>query len=282
MKPGTEGKKLSAVYSLPSTVYPYWRPVSFSNLIIDTSHDVASLTLNRPKSLNALSKDLLNELILAAGVIGASRARAVVVSGSGRAFCAGVEIATLSETIETADEAQQYAAFELGADMATAVESIPQPTVAALHGFVIGGGIILAAACDLRVAAQDTVFSIPEINLGIPLAWGGIERLVREIGPALTKEFVMTGRRFTAQEAKDAGFINEIVEPERVLERAGQLAATIASMPSLPIRVTKAHVAEILSGDRTRDDTATAVGVLDDPESVSARETYLARLTAHS
>ncbi len=256
--------------------------MSFSNVIVDTSHDVARLTLDRPERLNALSRDMLNELILAAGVIGASEARAVVISGAGRAFCAGVEISTLSEAIETANEAQRYAAFELGGDMADAVESIPQPTIVALHGYVIGGGIVLAAACDLRIAAQDTVFCIPEIDLGIPLAWGGIERLVREIGPALTKELVMTGRRFTAQEAKDAGFVNEIVEPGRVLERAEHLGSTIASKPSLPIRITKAHIAEILSGDRTRDDAATAVDALDDPESASARQTHLAQLTTHS
>jgi enoyl-CoA hydratase/carnithine racemase len=256
--------------------------VEYSNLIVDTTGDVATLTLNRPNALNALSKDLLNELIRAAEMIGESGARTVVVSGAGRAFCAGVDIAMLSEAIEASGEEQQYAAFALGATMADAIEAIPQVTVASLHGFVVGGGIVLAAACDLRVAAQDTVFSIPEINLGIPLAWGGIERLVREIGPTLTKELVMTGRRFTAQEAKAAGFVNEVVASELVRETAEQLASTIASKPSLPIRMTKAHVAEVLSGDTTRDDAATALEALDDPESVSARKAYLAQLAERS
>lgn len=256
--------------------------MEYSNLIVDTTGDVATLTLNRPNALNALSKDLLNELIRAAEMIGESGARTVVVSGAGRAFCAGVDIAMLSEAIEASGEEQQYAAFALGATMADAIEAIPQVTVASLHGFVVGGGIVLAAACDLRVAAQDTVFSIPEINLGIPLAWGGIERLVREIGPTLTKELVMTGRRFTAQEAKAAGFVNEVVASELVRETAEQLASTIASKPSLPIRMTKAHVAEVLSGDTTRDDAATALEALDDPESVSARKAYLAQLAERS
>lgn len=269
--------QLSTVYCLL-----HWRPVPFSNLILDTSHDVATLTLNRPDSLNALSTDLLNELIEAAEVIGESRARTVVIGGAGRAFCAGVEIAMLSEAIGTSGQEQQYAAFRLGGDMAAAIESIPQVTVASLHGFAIGGGIVLAAACDLRVAADDTVFSIPEINLGIPLAWGGIERLVREIGPALTKELVMTGRRFTAHQAMAAGFVNEVVAPDQVRGTAEQLASTIASKPSLPIRMTKAHVAEILSGDTTRDDAASAVSTLGDPDSMSARSSYLAQLAARS
>lgn len=256
--------------------------MEYSNLIIDATGNVATLTLNRPNRLNALSTELLNELILAAEVIGASNTRTVVVSGSGRAFCAGVDIAMLSDAVEASNEEKQYAAFELGARMADAIESIPQVTVASLHGFVVGGGVVLAAACDLRVAAHDTVFSIPEIDLGIPLAWGGIKRLVREIGPALTKELVMTCRRFTAQEAKDAGFVNVVVAPELVLATAQQLASTIASKPSLPIRLTKTHVAEILSFDTTRDDAATAVESLDDPESVDARAAYLAGLADRS
>jgi 3-hydroxypropionyl-coenzyme A dehydratase len=256
--------------------------VPFSNLILDTSHDVATLTLNRPERLNALSADLLRELIRAADLIGESPARTVVVSGTGRAFCAGVEIATLTEAIESRDRQAQRAAFDLGAEMAHAIESIPQITIAALHGYVVGGGIVLASACDLRVAAEDTVFSIPEIDLGIPLAWGGIERLVREIGPALTKELVMTGRRFTADEAKAAGFVNAVAAPERVGEMAEQLASTIASKAGLPIQITKAHVAEVLSGDTTRDDAATAVATLGHRESVSAREAYLAQLAARS
>ncbi|GMQ93181.1 MAG: enoyl-CoA hydratase-related protein [Acidimicrobiia bacterium] len=254
----------------------------FSNLVLNTSHDVATLTLNRPDSLNALSTDLLNELIEAAAVISESRARTVVVSGAGRAFCAGVDITMLSDTIETSDQKQQYAAFRLGGDMATAIESIPQVTVASLHGFVIGGGVVLAAACDLRIAAEDTVFSIPEIDLGIPLAWGGIGRLVHEMGPALTKELLMTGRRFTAQQAMATGFLNEVVAPDRVRAAAEQLASTIASKANLPIRMTKAHVAEVLSGDMTRDDAATAVTTLSDPDSMSAKEAYLAQLTARS
>ena len=94
---------------------------------------------------------------------------------------------------------------QLGLRMADAIESMRAVTIAQVHGYAVGGGVVLVAACDLRVAADDAVFSIPEIELGIPLAWGGIPRLVREIGPALTKELVMTCRRFTPAEAKAAG-----------------------------------------------------------------------------
>jgi enoyl-CoA hydratase/3-hydroxypropionyl-coenzyme A dehydratase len=113
--------------------------------------------------------------------------------------------------------------------------------------------------------------------LGIPLGWGGIDRLTREIGPTRTKEFVMTGRQFTAQEAFSAGFLNTIVAPDEVWSGALVLATTIASKPRLPIEITKRHIAEILKGDRSRDDNLTAVLGFDHPDSVAMRAPYVAR-----
>jgi enoyl-CoA hydratase/carnithine racemase len=161
--------------------------------------------------------------------------RTVVISGAGRAFCAGVDIETFMALV------------------------------------------VLAAAWDLRIAAHDTVFSIPEIDMGIPLGWGGTDRLVREIGPTLTRELIMTGRRFTAQEAKAAGFLNTVVEPEDVHSSALDLAALISTKPRVPIESMKAHVAEIVSGDTSRDDNLSAATEFDHPESVAAREPYVAR-----
>jgi enoyl-CoA hydratase/carnithine racemase len=254
----------------------------FANLILDTEQNVAILTLNRPGRLNALSSDLLGELIDAAEQISSSDVRAVVIRGAGRAFCAGVDIETFMALVENPDLEARYDAFRLGGAMADAIEAIPQVTVAALHGFVVGGGVVLAAACDLRVAASDTTFSIPEIDMGISLGWGGIERLVREIGPTRTKEFVMTGRDLTAAEAKASGFLNEIVDLEDVQGAAYDLAALIASKPRIPIEVTKKHVAEVLSGDLSRDDNLSAVEAFDDPDSVVARESYLGNFAGPS
>lgn len=247
----------------------------FANLILDTEQGVTTLTLNRPERMNALSADLLGELIEAAEQIGNSDARTVVLSGAGRAFCAGVDIDTFTALIENPNLEARHEAFTLGGAMADAIEAIPQVTIAALHGFVVGGGLVLAAACDLRVASADTTFSIPEIDLGIPLGWGGIERLIREIGPARTKEYVMTGRRFTADEAERAGFLSAVVDPEEVQGAAHSLAALIATKPRIPIAITKQHVAEILGGDASRDDNLSAVEEFDDPESVAARKPYL-------
>jgi enoyl-CoA hydratase/carnithine racemase len=142
--------------------------------------------------------------------------------------------------------------------------------------------VVLAGACDLRVAAEDTRFSIPEIDLGIPLAWGGIPRLVREIGPALTKELVMTCRPFDAEEALRAGFLNRVVsadELERVVE---ELAAMLASKPKLALLLTKRHTnavtEEMVGTMRSWSDADGLLAGLRDPEGNESAARYLSRM----
>src|SRR5207249_2209644 len=131
--------------------------------------------------------------------------KVVVVSGRGRAFSAGADISSFGGG---AAQASPRGDADQGWRMARAMEEIRAVTVAQIQGWCVGGGVVLAAVCDLRVAADTARFSIPEVELGIPLAWGGIPRLVREIGPALTKELVMTCREFSPQEVAAAGFLN--------------------------------------------------------------------------
>lgn len=210
--------------------------------------------------------------------IAKSALRSVVITGNGKSFSSGVDIGVFdSDALGSSDSVTRYEAAALGGRMADAVENLPQTTVVAMSGYVVGGGVVLAAACDLRVADNDTVFIIPEIDVGIPLAWGGIERLVREIGPALTKELVMTCRPFTAREAKEARFLNAVTEPGHAMEIATELAVHIAAKPRLPIVTTKRHVAEVLSGDTSRDDAMGLLTALDDEESTAVRKAYVSR-----
>ena len=237
---------------------------------------IGFLLLDRPKKLNALSIDLLGEIVNVCGHIAQSDVRAVVVAGNGRAFSAGFDVHAFTEgPLVSGDTAERYEIAALGGQAADALEGLPQITVAALHGHVVGGGVVLAAACDLRVADSDCVMSIPEVDLGIPLAWGGIRRLVREIGPMMTKELVLTCRPFTATEAKHAGFLTAVTEPGHAMEIAKELAAHIAERPRFPVVTTKRHVAEVLSGDLSRDDAMGLVSALDDDESTATRTAYL-------
>jgi enoyl-CoA hydratase/carnithine racemase len=165
--------------------------------------------------------------------------------------------------------------------MADAIEGISAITIARIQGWCVGGGLVLAAACDLRVAERGARFSIPEVDLGIPLAWGGIPRLVREIGPALTKELVITCRPFDADEALRAGFLNRVVESSALDSTVHALADVIAAKPAFPAQATKRHVDAVTAGQvglaRSWADADSLLAGLSDPECDAARQRYLAQ-----
>jgi enoyl-CoA hydratase/carnithine racemase len=215
--------------------------MAFETLRVGADGAVGRLTLTRPERLNAIGPTALQELAEAARWFDARPGvRVVVVAGEGRAFSVGAD---LKERAPQADSwIERRDAGQYGLRMADAIEGMRAVTIARVHGFAIGGGLVLMLACDLRVAAADAVFQIPEVDLGMPLAWGGIPRLVREIGPARTKELVMTCRRFTPAEAFAAGVLNRVVPPEDLDRTVDELAAELAAKPSVPVVLTKEHV----------------------------------------
>jgi len=199
----------------------------------------------------------------------------VVVTGAGdRAFSAGFDLRELADTDTDAPNGA-----DLGYRMADAVEAMAAVTIAAIHGHCIGGGVVLAAACDLRLAADNTRFAIPEVDLGIPLAWGGIPRLVREIGPAMTRELVMTCRPFDAHEAKALGFVNRVVERAGLDAAADALARELHEKAHRVIRTTKLQVhdaTEALASARGGWNGANLIdAALADPDARAAARRYL-------
>jgi enoyl-CoA hydratase/carnithine racemase len=258
----------------------------FETIALALSGPLGRITLNRPERLNAVGATMMRDLIAAADFFdGLLDVRVVIVSGAGRAFCAGADLqdSPLGGASPHADRswAERRELGQLGLRMADALEGMRAVTIAQVHGYAVGGGLVLAAVCDLRVAAEDAVFSIPEIELGIPLAWGGIPRLVREIGPALTKELVMTCRRFTPAEAKAAGFLNRVVPAERLEAEVAALAAQILSMPTVPVTITKEHVNSVAramgAGTTSFADGDALMSAVFDPESLAAAERYMAK-----
>ncbi|MFM7535270.1 MAG: enoyl-CoA hydratase/isomerase family protein [Acidimicrobiales bacterium] len=250
---------------------------TFETLSVAIEGSVARLTLERPERLNSLSRRTLADLAEAARFLDRHRdVRATVVTGRGRAFCAGFDLGDFSNPdpeITMRDDA------ELGRLMAEAVTGMRSLTIAAVHGHCVGGGLVLAAACDLRIAADDARFSIPEVDLGIPLAWGGIPRLVREIGPALTKELVLTCRPFDAHEAKAAGFVNRVVPRTELDGAVDDLAASLATKPAYALFQTKTAVnaaaEELASTAQSFRDADVLVVALADAESREAGRRYL-------
>lgn len=245
----------------------------FATLTLEASAPVARITLARPERLNALSPRMLTELIGAADVLaGADGVKVVIVGGAGRAFTAGFDI-------DAVDGPVDRELVDIGRRMAEAVSGIPALTIAAIHGHCVGGGLVLAAACDLRLAAESTRFSIPEVDFGIPLAWGGVPRLVRELGPAVTKELVLTCRPFTAAEAQALHFLNRVVDDDELDDAVDALAAELATKSGFLIRQTKravdAAVEDAYSTRQSFRDADIAVAALGDEESRAAMLRYL-------
>lgn len=238
---------------------------------------VGRITLARPEKLNALSARLLGEMIELCGWLHRrSDVRVVVVAGEGRAFSAGFDLGDFSAP--TTGDPRDGA--DLGRLATDALTDVPQLTIAAVHGRCIGGGTVLVGACDLRIASEDALFSIPEVDLGIPLAWGGIPRLVRELGPAITKELVLTCRPFSAEEARSLRWINTVVPRADLDRHVTELATSLAAKPLYALRATKAHVnavtEEIAGTGRSVQDADSLVYAMRDPESRRVSAEYLA------
>src|SRR5262245_29095266 len=251
--------------------------MDLETLDLQVEGSLGRLCLNRPQKLNPLGATTLRELVAAARWFDEhDTVKVVVVRGAGRAFSAGADLATLTGL----PQGSPRDAADLGREMADAIEGMRALTIAAIHGWCVGGGLVLAAACDLRVAADGARFSIPEVDLGIPLAWGGIPRLVREIGPALTKELVLTCRPFDAAEAKAAGFLNRVVPGADLDAEVEALARALAAKSAYPLRATKRHVnavtAQMVGTARSWSDADALVSALGDAECAEARRTYLA------
>ncbi len=239
------------------------------------------IILNRPDKLNPLSSETLYELAEAARWLDQRpEVKVVMVGGRGRAFSSGADVSVFVGAEEGAPARREAA--DAGRLMAEAIEAMRAVTVARIHGHCVGGGLVLAAACDLRVAADTTRFAIPEVDLGIPLAWGGIPRLVREIGPAMTKELVLTCRPFTAVEARDLGFVNRVVGEQRLAQAVEELLGQLVSKSMLTLMATKRGVnaasRALVSTTGAWNDADTLLSALSDPESRSAAQGYLERL----
>ena len=197
---------------------------------------VELLTLDRPKALNALDRATLEELLECCERLGADTSvRAVVLTGEGRAFAAGADIAEMRGL-----DAQQAEAFSrLGHAAMDALESLAAPTVAAVNGYALGGGCELACACDWIYASEKARFGQPEVNLGLIPGFGGTGRLVRRIGSAWAKELVLGGEPIDAETALRIGLVNRIFAPDALLGSALDAAKKIAGKGPLAIATAK-------------------------------------------
>jgi enoyl-CoA hydratase/carnithine racemase len=227
-------------------------------LAVDGERHVATLTLNRPEALNAISRQLAAELLAACTAL-ADRdgVRVVIVTGAGeRAFCAGADLKE-RRTLSPGERTAHTSAIEMAAE---ALAALPMPTIAAVRGFALAGGAELAIACDLRVAAEDATFGFPEVKIGIFPGAGGALRLPRIVGSGTARDLLFTGRRLTAEEAFRLGLIDRLVPGNSVLESAAELADSIAENAPLAVRAVKRALEQ--SHGTSFDDARRAVNAL--------------------
>jgi enoyl-CoA hydratase/carnithine racemase len=196
---------------------------------------VTILTLQREEKLNALSGGLEGELLAALRTEEIRGSRCVAITGAGKAFSAGADINEFRES-DPASIARYYS--ETG-DVYERIAALPMPTIAAIHGWCLGGGLELALAVDFRIADETATFGLPEVALGIIPSSGGTHRLVRMVGPARAKELMLLDRRFGAEEALRRGLVTEVVTAGRALDRAIEVAHELAALPPLALQTAK-------------------------------------------
>jgi enoyl-CoA hydratase len=220
------------------------KPMDYVTINFDDN--VATLTIDRQEKLNALDPQVVEEIGQALLELEAEGPRAIVVTGAGeRAFIAGADIGAMS--VMSPLEAKRFS--EIGHAAMALLDRSPIPTIAAVNGFALGGGCEVALACDIRIAAENATFGFPEVGLGILPGMGGTQRLPRLVGPALAKELIFTGRRISAEEAREIGLVNRVVAEGEALDAARELAAGISDNGPLAVRHAKAAANRSLDVD---------------------------------
>lgn len=184
--------------------------ISFEHLSFEVDSNLAVVTIERPDALNALNQELILELAFALEMAEADlEVRALIITGVGRAFVAGADIANLKQL---GDGFSGREASLAGQDLMNTLAALPFPTIAAINGFALGGGLELALAADLRVAATGAKLGLPEVQLGLIPGYGGTQRLPRLIGMGRALDLILTGRHVPADEALSLGLVNRVVD----------------------------------------------------------------------
>ena len=209
-----------------------------ANTLTLTHEDrVAVITLNRPEKRNAVSFELVSELLAALDEIEKSPAQVVIITGAGKAFCAGLDLEELKGLLgKTHDENVRDS--QRMAQIFRRIYDFPRPTIAAVNGAAIAGGTGIATMCDFTLAVPEAKFGYTEVRIGfVPAIVSSI--LVWQVGHKIARDLLMTGRLFDAAEAHRYGLVNEIVEPERLMTRARELAAMLLENSPSSVRLTK-------------------------------------------
>ena len=202
---------------------------------------VGIITINRPKALNALNEDVLNELEQAFDAVDLSVVRCLILTGAGeKSFVAGADIGAMS----TMTKAEGAAFGKKGNDIFLKIEKFPIPVIAAINGFALGGGCEISMSCDIRICSENAIFGQPEVGLGITPGFGGTQRLARLVGAGMAKQLIYSARNIDAAEAKRIGLVNEVYPLADLMPAAKKMAAGIAGNAPIAVRACKKAINE--------------------------------------
>jgi len=218
----------------------------FKNILFENQDGLGILTMNRPAALNALNKDTMDELFeLLSAIKADTSVKVVIITGAEKSFVAGADIKEMLPM--TAAEGQAWG--RLGQSVFDMIEKLPQPVIAAINGFALGGGCELSMACDIRIASEKAKFGQPEVTLGIIPGFCGTQRLPRLVGKGIAKELTFTGDMIDAQEALRIGLVNKVTTPEELLPTAKNLAQKIMSRGLFAVQMAKVSINNGLNTD---------------------------------
>lgn len=212
----------------------------YENLLVSQEGKVATVTINRPKVLNALNKATLIEIKTAFNALSADETvKVIILTGSGeKSFVAGADISYM----QPLNAVEGFEFGRLGQEAFMAIEGCPKPVIAAVNGFALGGGEEICMACDLRIASDNAKFGQPEINLGIIPGFGGTQRLSRLVGKTAAKYYIYTGDMFGAEEAYRIGLVNKVVPLANLMTEAKTVAEKIASKGAVSLKMAKSAI----------------------------------------
>ncbi len=212
----------------------------------ETEGYVGIITINRPKALNALNSQVLDELDATFRAVNTDEIRCLILTGAGeKSFVAGADIGEMS----TLTKAEGEAFGKKGNDVFRMIETFPIPVIAAINGFALGGGCEISMSCDIRICSDNAVFGQPEAGLGITPGFGGTQRLARIISVGKAKEMIYGGRNIKADEAYRIGLVNNVYTLEELMPAAKKLAQTIAANAPIAVRNCKKAINEGLQTD---------------------------------
>lgn len=225
----------------------------YETLKVEREGAMMMVRLDRPDKRNAINEQMHRELQALCGSLGEDfETRVVILAGEGAGFSSGADTSEWGRPGPENGLALRHISG-IGSRTSVALESVDQITIAAVHGFAVGGAVVLALACDLRVAGESTWFSIPEVELGIPLSWNALPRLTREVGPSRALELTITCDRFSAGQAYEYGMLTKVTADGEEMSAARALGERILANPALPVALTKATMRALKRGSEMGD-----------------------------